>query len=107
MSDAAPSTSLAESGFVAVGPLEMYYEMRGDGPPLVLLHGGGSGIDTTFGRIIDDLAARHRVIGLEQQGHAHTPDIDRAFSLEQMADDTAEALTQLGVDTADVFGFAG
>jgi pimeloyl-ACP methyl ester carboxylesterase len=106
MSDTASTSTPSESGYVPVGPLQMYYEVRGEGPPLVLLHGGGSGIDATFGRIVDRLAAKRRVIGLEQQGHGHTADVDRPFSFEQMADDTADALESLGVERADVFGFS-
>ena len=84
----------------------MYYEVHGEGPPLVLLHGGGSSIHTTFGRILPDLARRHRVIAVEQQGHGRTADIDREFGFAQMADDTAALLMQLGVRSADVFGFS-
>jgi pimeloyl-ACP methyl ester carboxylesterase len=95
-----------DSGYSKVGPLKMYYEVHGTGAPLVLLHGGGSGLNATFGRILKDLARNHKVIGIEQQGHGHTPDIDRPFSLEQMADDSAVLLNELGIDTADVFGFS-
>ena len=84
----------------------MYYEIHGEGTPLALLHGGGSGIHSTFGRILPDLARTYQVIGIEQQGHGHTADIDRPFSLEQMADDTAALLTKLGVASAHVFGFS-
>ena len=97
---------LSDAGYMPVGPLQMYYEIHGDGPPLVLLHGGGSGINATFGRILPGLARTHRVIGIEQQGHGHTGDIDRPFSLEQMADDTAALLAKLGVTSSNVFGFS-
>jgi pimeloyl-ACP methyl ester carboxylesterase len=97
---------LNESGYLPVGKLHMYYEIHGEGTPLLLLHGGGSGIHSTFGRILPDLARTHQVIGIEQQGHGHTADIDRPFALEQMADDTAEMLTKLGVASAHVFGFS-
>ena len=42
----------------------MYYEIHGDGKPLVLIHGGGSTIDTTFGRVIPLLAKTRKVIAL-------------------------------------------
>jgi pimeloyl-ACP methyl ester carboxylesterase len=46
------------------------------------------------------------VIAPEQQGHGHTPDLDRPLSFEQMADDTAALLEQLGVHDADILGFS-
>jgi pimeloyl-ACP methyl ester carboxylesterase len=72
----------------------------------VLLHGGGSTIRSTFGRILPALAKTRRVIALELQAHGHTPDIDRPLSAEQDADDVAELLRQLRVDRADFAGFS-
>lgn len=93
-------------GYARVNGLEMYYEMHGEGPPLVLLHGGLSTIDATFGGVLSTLAESHRVIAVEQQGHGRTADIDRPLSYEQMADDTDELLRQLGVEQADFFGWS-
>jgi pimeloyl-ACP methyl ester carboxylesterase len=100
----APGTSLAAQA--SVNGLRMYYEVHGQGRPLVLLHGGGSTIQTSFGAILPRLARTHRVIAPEQQGHGHTADLDRPLSFEQMADDTATFLEQLGVEQADVLGFS-
>src|SRR6266850_8376781 len=90
----------------AVNGLKMYYEMHGTARPLVLIHGGGSTIQTTFGRILRDLARRHRVIAVEMQAHGHTRDIDRPLSFEQDADDVAALLEQLHIDKADFMGFS-
>lgn len=109
--------------YADVNGLKMYYEIHGGDSgspaggtaspaggsgnrPLLLLHGGGSTIETTFAKVLPALAARHRVIAPEQQGHGHTADIDRPFSFEQMADDTAALLRSLGVAQADVLGFS-
>ena len=86
--------------------LNMYYEIHGTGRPLVLLHGGGSTIESTFGRILPDLARTHRVIAVELQAHGHTKDIDRPLSFEQDADDVAALLKQLNVERADFMGFS-
>ena len=104
---AATATGPTQAGHYAqVGPLRMYYEDYGSGRPLVLIHGGGSTAQTSCGRIIPALAKDHRVIAPEMQGHGHTADIDRPFSFEQMADDTAALLQQLGIQQADVMGFS-
>jgi pimeloyl-ACP methyl ester carboxylesterase len=84
----------------------MYYEIHGTGDPLVLLHGAFSNIDTDFGKVLPLLAANRQVIGVEQQGHGRTADIDRPLSYEQMADDTAALLRHLGVEQVDVFGYS-
>jgi pimeloyl-ACP methyl ester carboxylesterase len=83
----------------------MYYEIHGEGQPLVLLHGAYMTIDL-MGPILPGLAARRKVIAVEQQGHGRTADIDRPISYEQMADDTAALLAHLGVESADVFGYS-
>jgi pimeloyl-ACP methyl ester carboxylesterase len=84
----------------------MYYKEHGAGRPLVLLHGGGSTAQTSFGAVLPALARRRRVIAPEQQAHGHTADIDRPLSFPQMADDTAALLAGLDVRDADVLGFS-
>jgi pimeloyl-ACP methyl ester carboxylesterase len=80
--------------------------VHGNGFPLVLIHGGGSTIGTTFGRIWTALAKMHKVIAVEMQAHGHTADINRPLSFEQDADDVAELLKQLHIRKADIFGFS-
>jgi len=94
------------SGYASVNGLKMYYEIHGSGTALVLIHGGGSTIQTTFGRVLHDFAKTHRVIAVEMQAHGHTADIDRPLSFQQDADDIAELLKQLNIDKADIFGFS-
>lgn len=89
-----------------VNGLRLYYEIHGEGRPLVLLHGALSGIRSSFGAYVDDLAKTHRVIGLEMQAHAHTADIDRPLRIKGMAADTIAALEQLGVEQADLCGYS-
>ena len=103
-----PSTSSSPSvgRFASVNGLKLYYEIHGRGRPLVLLHGGGSTIRSTYGRILGELSRSHRVIAVELQAHGHTRDIDRPLTFEQDADDVATLLEQLHVIKADVMGFS-
>ena len=92
--------------YAAVNGLNMYYEIHGSGRPLVLVHGGGSTIESTFGRVLPALAKTHQVIAVELQAHGHTKDIDRPLSFEQDADDVAALLKQLRVEKTDFMGFS-
>jgi len=92
--------------YATINGLKMYYEIRGSGKPLVLLHGGGSTIESNFGRILPDLSGSRQVIALELQAHGHTQDIDRPLSFEHDADDVAMLLTQLHIERADFMGFS-
>jgi pimeloyl-ACP methyl ester carboxylesterase len=95
-----------ESGYIPVNGLKMYYEIHGSGRPLVLLHGNLSTIGTSFGKVLPKLASTRRIIAVEQQGHGHTADIDRPFSLEHWAQDTTALLRHLGIEQADFFGYS-
>jgi pimeloyl-ACP methyl ester carboxylesterase len=93
------------TGYAPVNGLNMYYEIRGEGAPIVLLHGAYMTVDLMEPLVLG-LAASRRVIAVEQQGHGHTADVDRPITYEQMADDTAALLGHLGVDRADVVGYS-
>lgn len=97
-----------ERGHAPVNGIRMYYEVHGQGSgvPLVLLHGGGSTIESTFGRILPFLADDRRVIALEEQGHGRTSDRDAPIRFESSADDVAALLRYLNVAQADLLGFS-
>jgi pimeloyl-ACP methyl ester carboxylesterase len=93
--------------YADVHGLKMYYEIHGKGRPVVLLHGGMHGIETSFAKQIPVLAQSHRVIAVEQMGHGHTRDVPgRPLTYEAMAEDTAALLVQLGIRDADLIGWS-
>lgn len=96
----------ADTGYAPINGLKMYYEIHGSGEPLVLIHGGGSTINTTFGAVLPAFAKGRKVIAMELQGHGHTADINRPFTFEQDADDVAALLKYLKIEKADIFGFS-
>lgn len=97
-----------QSGYAPVNGIRMYYEIHGrsDGIPLLILHGGGSTIESTYGRVLPFLSANRRVIALEEQGHGRTSDRDQPVTFESSADDAEALLEYLNVDTADMLGFS-
>jgi pimeloyl-ACP methyl ester carboxylesterase len=94
------------SGYAHVNGIKMYYEIYGQGRPLVLLHGGGSTIQTTFSRIIPALAKHRQIIAVELQAHGRTEDRETPSSFKQDADDVAALLKNLNISKADIFGFS-
>jgi pimeloyl-ACP methyl ester carboxylesterase len=89
-----------------VNGLKMYYETYGQGKPLVLIHGGGSTIQTSFEKVIPLFAKSRKVIAVELQAHGRTNDRNSDLSFEQDADDIATLLNNLKIDKADFFGFS-
>ena len=100
-----PATT-TRTGTVDVDGLELYYEIHGDGPPLVLLHGAMGTIDVCFARLLPGLAAHHTVIAVELQGHGRTPDADRPLTYPRLAADVAGLMAALGVRAADLVGYS-
>ena len=96
----------SESGYAAVNGLKMYYEVYGNGMPIVLLHGSFMNIPLNWAHIIPLLAANRKVIVTELQAHGRTRDIAREFSYEAMADDVSGLLKHLKLDSADILGYS-
>jgi pimeloyl-ACP methyl ester carboxylesterase len=99
-------STASETGYAPVNGLEMYYEIHGEGEPIVLLHGGLSTIDVPGGALLAFLARERQVVAVEQQAHGRTVDIDRPITYENMADDTAALIGYLGLEQPDVVGFS-
>ncbi|NRP73786.1 Tropinesterase [Ensifer psoraleae] len=90
---------------VKVNGMLMYYEVSGEGDPLIVLHGAYMNIPS-MGEIIPKLAETHKVYALELQGHGRTTDIDRPITYPNLADDVAAFMDAAGIKKADVFGYS-
>ena len=91
--------------YAKVNGLDLYYEMRGTGRPVILLHGGlGSG--EMFAPARKQLEEHHQVVAVDLQGHGRTADIDRPIDTSLMADDIAALIDQLHLDKPDVVGYS-
>lgn len=96
----------AAGQYALVNGVNMYYEIHGEGQPLILIHGGLGTIDMLFSELLPAFAESRQVIAVELQGHGHTADIDRPLSFEFMADDIAALIDYLGYESVDVVGFS-
>lgn len=102
---AGAASSKAAGHYADVNGLKLYYEIRGSGRPLILLHGGLGALEM-FGPNLTALAKGRQVIAVDLQGHGRTADIDRPLSVKLMADDIAALLEHLGITRADVMGYS-
>lgn len=104
--EATISQAQTAGGYATVNGIKMYYEIQGSGSPLVLLHGGGSTLNTTYRVIMPIFAKTHKVIAVDLQAHGRTGDREAPETFEQDAADVAGLIKQLGIPKADIMGFS-
>jgi 3-oxoadipate enol-lactonase len=91
--------------YVKVNDIQMYYEIDGDGEPLVLIVGLGTDI-SEWDRIIRWLAKKYQVLAFDNRGAGRTDKPDTPYTIEMMADDTAVLLQALGIEQAHILGIS-
>lgn len=96
----------AEWHAVAIHGHKIYYATRGNGPTLVLLHGGGDSGEHSFARQLDIFSQRHHLVAPDQVGQGRTPDVKGPLTYTGMMDDTAALLLRLKFKHVDVVGFS-
>lgn len=94
------------SGYAPANGIKVYYEVYGDGKPIVLLHGAYYTIELNWGQLIPELAKTRKVIAIELQGHGHTPFSDRKLSRATLASDVEKVMDYLKIDSADIAGYS-
>ena len=95
-----------QSGYAPVNGIKVYYEIYGEGKPIVLLHGAFYTIEMNWGQLIPELSKTRKVIAIEMQGHGHTPFSERKLDIVNLANDVEGIMNYLKVDSADVAGYS-
>ncbi|HEU4886185.1 MAG TPA: alpha/beta hydrolase [Longimicrobium sp.] len=103
--EAAATSAPVRTGYAQANGVRYYYEIHGQGEPLLLLHGGLGSIQM-FGPVLPALARGRQVIAVDLHGHGRTALGDRAISLVDMGDDLATVLRELGYAQVDVMGYS-
>jgi pimeloyl-ACP methyl ester carboxylesterase len=98
------ATPAKTSGRAAINGVDYYYEVRGKGEPLLMLHGGLGSIDM-FGPALPIFKGR-QVITVDLQGHGRTTLGNRPIRCEAIADDVSALLQQLKRAKVDVLGYS-
>ena len=96
----------AKSGYAPVNGIEVYYEVYGEGKPLILLHGAFYTIEMNWGQLIPELSKTRKIIAIEFQGHGHSPYSERKLDIATLARDVEGVMDYLKIDTADVAGYS-
>ena len=96
----------SSSGYAPVNGIQVYYEVYGEGRPLVLLHGSFYTIDMNWAELIPELSKSRKVIAIEMQGHGHSPFSERELSITTLASDVEKLMDYLKIDSADVAGYS-
>jgi len=96
----------SNSGYAPVNGIKVYYEVYGEGRPLVLLHGAFMTIEGNWSQLIPELSKTRKVIAIEMQGHGHTPFSDRKLAVSTMANDVKGVMDYLKIDSADIAGYS-
>jgi pimeloyl-ACP methyl ester carboxylesterase len=91
--------------YVKVGDINMYYEIHGEGEPLVLVCGFGGDI-TRWARILPTMSRDYRVIIYDNRGAGKTDKPDTPYTMDMMADDLAGLLDAIGIDSAHILGIS-
>ncbi|XHR96692.1 alpha/beta fold hydrolase [Mucilaginibacter sp. UC70_90] len=96
----------SNSGYAPVNGIKVYYEVYGEGKPLILLHGAFMTIEGNWAELIPELSKIRKVIAIELQGHGHTQFSDRKLSYATLANDVEGVMDYLKIDSADVAGYS-
>jgi pimeloyl-ACP methyl ester carboxylesterase len=95
-----------DTGFVETDGARIHYAAFGDGPPVILLHGGMSHAGH-FGKQVPALvAAGHRVVAIDSRGHGQSTWDGRPFSYDLLAADTLAVMDALGIPRAAIVGWS-
>jgi pimeloyl-ACP methyl ester carboxylesterase len=100
-----PMPQPRESGMAPVNDIQMYYAVYGDGPPVLLIHGGLGHADN-WGHQIAALAKNHKVIVADSRGHGRSTRSSQPFSYALMADDYRALLDFLKIDKVALVGWS-
>ena len=91
--------------YLATRGIHLYYEVYGEGKPVLMLHGNGGSI-SNMGNQIPFFAQQYRVIAVDTRAHGRSIDSGDSLSFEMIADDFNALLDSLHLDSCNVIGWS-
>ncbi|HYB06547.1 MAG TPA: alpha/beta hydrolase [Nitrososphaerales archaeon] len=89
-----------------VNDIQIYYEVHGEGIPLVMIMGLGANLDWWDPRMVQELSKRFMTVLFDNRGAGRTDVSDRNYTIRLLADDTAALMNGLGISRAHVLGIS-
>lgn len=90
--------------FIQVNDIQLFYEKKGQGTPIIFLHGNGED-HNIFKPLIDLLSQDFTCYALDSRNHGQS-DMTDQFHYQTMMDDTYAFITQLGLSNINIIGFS-
>jgi len=91
---------------VKVNDIQIYYEVKGEGYPLMMIIGGEANLDWWNPHMIEDLSKNFKVVTFDNRGTGRTDVSDKEFSIKLFADDTVGLMNVLGISKANILGWS-
>ena len=92
--------------YVTVNNIEMYYEIYGEGTPLLLIMGYASSSEDWSPEMINMLSKKHLVITFDNRGTGRSSKPDVEYTIQDMAQDSISLLKSLNIPKAHIAGFS-
>ena len=91
---------------VNVGDIDIAYKMLGKGDPIILFNGASDNMNAWDPSFLNGISSNHTVIVFDSRGVGNTTAGSKPYSMQLLANDTADLLDALNIDKADVFGYS-
>jgi pimeloyl-ACP methyl ester carboxylesterase len=98
-------SNLSVGKYIDINDITIYYEIYGEGEPLLLMHGGGGSIQD-FVFQIPELSKHFKIIAVDSRAHGRTTDSDKEITYTQMASDMADLIDKLNLGSVNVLGWS-
>jgi len=98
-------TENCEGYILSLNDIEMYFEIHGEGEPLLLIH-GGTGFIESFAPQLIALSQHFKVIAPDSRAHGRTTDSEQPLGYALMASDKVALLNHLKIEQADLVGWS-
>lgn len=90
--------------YTNAGGIRLYYEIAGDGPPVLFINGSGGDLRTEPSVLKSPLAHEFTLLAHDQRGLGRTQKPDRPYTMAEYADDAAALMDAVGWTRAHVVG---